>query len=316
MGTIRESVSARSAGTQPAGRLWRRRGWIGQAWGWLLSSWPVKGYREAEASSLAAIISFNAIVALVPTLLLLVSVTGLVLRQQAALEFVQRTLYWALPARDAREAFDAALGARHHSGWLGLASLLGFLWIGTGFVNALEHCFNRVYGVEDCGFVCSRRRGFTVMMIFSVLFCTAAVATTLPTLFVGRSLNDYFQTWRLAGTSGQIATYTIALVAAVALFWALYLAVPTAGQSWRDVWPGALVAGILFVLLGQVFPLYLRMTGGVNRYGAALGLVTLLVTWFAVMAHVLLFGCYINATVQRHRKRNLFRDEPIQGTIL
>jgi uncharacterized BrkB/YihY/UPF0761 family membrane protein len=50
------------------------------------------------------------------------------------------------------------------------------------------------------------------------------------------------------------------------------------------------VAAALFVLLGQVFPLYLWLVGGVNRYGVAFGLVSLLVTWFAALGHVLLFG--------------------------
>jgi YihY family inner membrane protein len=285
----------------------------------LLASWPVKGFREAEASNLAAIIAFNAIVALVPTVFLLVSIAGLVMRREAAREFMFRTIYWALPGREAGEALQAALAARDHSGWLGALSLIGFLWIGTGFVNALEHSFNRVYGAEDCGFVCSRRRGFIVMLVFSVLFSIAAIATTLPALFMGRRLNPYFQDWKLAGGWGQATSYAIALIAAVTLFWVLYRAVPTAGQRWSDVWAGALVAGTLFVLLGQVFPLYLRLTGGVNRFGAALGLVWLLVTWFAVLAHILLFGCYVNATHQRRRRRRrkggkLVRRQGVEGS--
>lgn len=276
----------------------------GVGWGWLLASWPVKGFREAEASNLAAIIAYNSIVALVPTVFLLISMTGLMLRQDATLAFAQRTIYWALPGREANEALQGALAARQYSGWLGALSLLGFLWIGTGFVNALEHSLNRVYGAEDCGFVCSRRRGFVVMIVFSVLFSVAAVATTLPALFIGRRLNPYFQSWKLAGGWGQIASYAIALVAAVALFWVLYRAVPTADQHWGDVWAGALVAGTLFVVVGQVFPLYLRLTDGINRFGAALGLMWLLVTWFAILAHVLLFGCYVNAThLQRRRQK-------------
>src|SRR5688572_9732504 len=94
---------------QRSGRPWQGRSWFRQAWGWLLASWPVKGFREAEASNLAAIIAFNAIVALVPTVFLLVSIAGLVMRQEAAREFMQSTIYWALPGREASEALQAAL---------------------------------------------------------------------------------------------------------------------------------------------------------------------------------------------------------------
>jgi hypothetical protein len=40
----------------------------------LLASWPVRGYNEAGAGHLSAILAYNALVALVPTTLLLVSV--------------------------------------------------------------------------------------------------------------------------------------------------------------------------------------------------------------------------------------------------
>jgi uncharacterized BrkB/YihY/UPF0761 family membrane protein len=68
------------------------------------------------------------------------------------------------------------------------------------------------------------------------------------------------------------------------------------------------VAGSLFVVLGQAFPLYLRLTGGINRYGAAFGLLTLLLAWFAVLAHILQFGCYVNVTYRRHRGSWPLRD--------
>jgi len=49
------------------------------------------------------------------------------------------------------------------------------------------------------------------------------------------------------------------------------------------------------------------LLGGFNRYGAAFGLLSLLVAWFWVLAHLLLFGTYINATYQRHRRARMRR---------
>ena len=73
--------------------------------------------------------------------------------------------------------------------------------------------------------------------------------------------------------------------------------------------PGTATAASLFVLMAQVYPLYFRLLGGANRYGAAFGLLTLFVAWFYVLAHVLLFGTYVNATHQRRRRR-LARTQP------
>jgi YihY family inner membrane protein len=265
----------------------------------LLASWPVRGYNETGASHLSAILAYNALVALVPTTLLLVSVAGLLLRREEVMTTFVRSAYWALPGTDARQALEAALTARSQSGWFALASLAGFIWIGSGFAGALNHCFNAVYGVPDGNFIATRRRGLAVLSAFIALFTTVTIAATLPALFIQRDTGPYFSTWAVAGTWGQVASYTLAVVAATLAFLLIYRLTPNAGQRLRDVWPGSVAAGGLFVVLGQALPLYLRLTGGVNRYGAAFGLLTLLLAWFAVLAHILLFGCYINVTYRR-----------------
>jgi membrane protein len=259
----------------------------------------VRGYNEAGASHLSAILAYNALVALVPTTLLLVSVAGLLLRRDQVMTFFVKSAYWALPSDDARQALEAALTARSQSGWFALASLVGFLWIGSGFAGALNHCFNAVYGVPDGDFIATRRRGLAVLTAFIALFSAVTVATTLPALFIQRDTGPYFSTWALAGASGQIVSYTFATLAATLAFLLIYRLTPNAAQRLRDVWPGSLVAGGLFVLLGQAFPVYLRLIGGVNRYGAAFGLLTLLLAWFGVLAHILLFGCYVNVSYRR-----------------
>jgi YihY family inner membrane protein len=280
-----------------------RRGRIGavRSYRTLLSSWPVRGYNEAGAGHLSAILAYNGLVALVPTALLLVSVAGLLLRRQDVMSTFVRSAYWALPSDDARQALEAALSARSRSGWFAIASLGGFIWIGSGFAGALNHCFNCVYGVPDGNFVATRRRGLVVLSAFVALFTAVTIAATLPGLFFLRDAGPYFSTWALAGTRGQVASYLFAVLVAAGAFLVIYRLTPNAGQRLRDVWPGALVAGVLFVTLGQAFPLYLRLTGGINRYGAAFGLLTLLLAWFGVLAHILLFGCYVNVTYRRHR---------------
>ena len=220
----------------------------------LLASWPVRGYNEAGAGHLSAILAYNSLVALVPTTLLLVSVAGLLLRQDAVMTTFVRSAYWALPGEDARQALEAALAARSKSGWFALASLVGFIWIGSGFAGALNHCFNCVYGVPDGNFIATRRRGLAVLSAFIALFTAVTVAATLPALFIRRDAGPYFSTWALAGTRGQIVSYALAFVAAALSFLLIYRLTPNAGQRLHDVWPGAVVAGALFVALGQAFP--------------------------------------------------------------
>jgi membrane protein len=268
-----------------------------------LPAWMVRGYRQSDAGDQAAAVAFHALMAIVPTFLLLVFVAGLFLQRDQVLVTALYTSSWGLPPSDAREAFGAALAARDNSGWFGVLSLVGFAWIGTGFVGSLSRSMNRIYGVTGCGYFCEKQRAFVVVILFAGLFLLALITSTVPTLFVAKELPLYFQEWMLASGVYQVVGYLVAITASVVLFLVVYRVIPNAGQGLPDVWAGTAVAALLFVGMAQVFPIYVRLIGGVNRYGAAFGLVSLLVAWLYVLAHVLLFGTYINASYQHRRRR-------------
>lgn len=265
--------------------------------------WMIRGYQQANAGDLAAAVAYNALVALIPTFLLCLSVAGLFFHLDQVLMTTIYSSLWGLPSGAARDALEAVLSARRSSSWLGILSLAGFTWTGTGFVGCLARCMNRIYGVVGCGYMCEKRRGFFVILAFATLFTLALLSATVPTFFVGRDLPEYFETWALAAGRYQVLGYLVAFVATVALFGMLYRVVPNAGQRLSDVWPGTLTASVLFLAMAQAFPLYLGLLGGANRYGAVFGLLSLLVAWFYALAHVLLFGTYVNASYQRHRRK-------------
>ena len=266
-----------------------------------LLGWAHRGYSQTNAGDLAAAIAYNALVALIPTFLLLVAIAGVVFRSQEAFTTAIYSSVWGLPSGAAADALEAVIQARRSSSWLGALSLAGFAWTGTGFVSCLARSMNRIYGVPGCGYMCEKRRGFLVILAFAALVILALLASIVPSLFIGRELNAYFERFRLAAGWYQVLGYLVAVASAGSLFGMLYRVVPNAKQKVRDVWPGTLTAATLFVVMAQVFPIYLRLLGGVNRYGAVFGLISLLVAWFWVLAHVLLFGAYVNATYQHRR---------------
>jgi len=264
--------------------------------------WMHRGYVQANAGDLAAAVAYSALIALIPTMLLTLSVAGLFFRIDTIFKETIYTSFWGLPSSAAGDAIQTVVTARRSSSWLGVISLAWFAWTGTGFVGCLSRCMNRIYGVTGCGYMCEKRRGFFVVLAFALLFMLALLASTIPTLFVRQDLPSYFQSWPLAAGWNQVLGYVIAFIATGAMFLMLYRVVPNAGQEVADVWPGTLNGALLFVIIAQVFPIYIRLLGGFNRYGAAFGLLSLLVAWFWVLAHLLLFGAYLNSTYQRHRR--------------
>jgi Virulence factor BrkB len=75
---------------------------------------------------------------------------------------------------------------------------------------------------------------------------------------------------------------------------ALYRFVPNRTFRLRDVVPGALLAGVLIEVLSLAFPLYARIAGGFNTYGAQFALFFLLATWFYLLSQLILLGAVFN----------------------
>lgn len=267
--------------------------------------WMVRGYQQANATDLASAIAFQALVAIVPMFLLLISVAGLFLQDGRVLQQAIQAIAWVLPSDLSGDAFTAAFEARRNSGLFGALSLLGFAWVGTGFVSALARSMNRIYGVRNAGYLSEKQRGFIVILLFALFFLISASSSITTTFFVGdrERLPLVFRRWGLAEGQNQMIGYVIAVFSAFALFITIYRLVPNAKQRMPDVWPGAVVSSVLFLVVTQAFPIYLRLVGGSNRFGVALGLLSLMVAAFYALAHVILFGAYINATWQRHRQR-------------
>ena len=292
------------AAAQTIPYLWRRT--QRSSWFRIMSvpRWMYRGYTRTSATDLAASIAYHAMVALVPMFFLLVGVAGLFLRNDAVMRQAVEVLQVVFPAGSgSREAFEAALEARRNSGLISLLSLMGFAWVGTGLISSMARGMNRVYGVRNASYIVEKQRAFVVIFLFLIFFLIAALTSILPTVLLFQELPELLDRLLLSSRFSQIAAYGVAFFSSFMLFLIIYRIVPNARQRFLDVLPGTFAASLLFVMLTQIFPIYIDLVGGVNRYGQLLGLISLIVVALYALAHIILFGSYINATWQRYRRR-------------
>ena len=94
--------------------------------------------------------------------------------------------------------------------------------------------------------------------------------------------------------------WLVSLASAVLMFLVLYRFVPNARLKLWHVWKGAVLAGVSFVLLTQIFPLYLRYLGSGFAAYKALGVFLLLMTWFYFLALILCAGALFNSVLTGH----------------
>jgi membrane protein len=271
---------------------------------WRIPRWMYRGYTRVNAGDLAAAVAYHALVAMVPMFFLLVGVAGLFLRNDAVMRQAIEAINTLFPTSEgAAEAFRAALEARRNSGLISLVSLIGFAWVGTGLVSSLARGMNRIYGVPNASYVTEKQRGFVVIFLFLVFFFLAALTSILPTFLLIRDLPEVLDKLLLSTRFTQFTAYVIAFLSAALLFTVIYRIVPNVRHRMIDVLPGTAAASLLFVGLTQMFPIYIEMVGGVNRYGRLLGLISLIVAALYMLAHIMLFGAYINVTWFRYRQR-------------
>jgi membrane protein len=270
------------------------------------ASWMIEGFRDSRATDLAAAVAYFALLAIVPTVLALASIVGLFLRTEEGYRQAVDLILWLVPEDLTGEGISVLPRLREQPGAFGLASIVGFLWIGSTFFSALSRAMNQVYQVPDHPPLQQRIRGFVSVVLFGVLFMISVIASIAPTVVLGidrENLPLGLEQWRIFSGLYQLLSYAIATLFAIMMFGAIFRIAPAAGQEVEDVVPGAVVIAIAFVIVAQVFPLYLRIIAGWNLIGGTAGLLSLVLIWFYLLAHLFLFGAHINSTWQKHRRQ-------------
>lgn len=284
--------------------LWRQTNRTGWSRLLRLPRWMYRGFSRNNAGDLAAAIAYHALIAMVPIFFLLVGVTGLFLQNENVMSAAENMLTTVFPGGSGvTDAFRSAVESRQNSGLLTLASFVTFSWAGTGLISSMARGMNRIYNVRNASFIAEKQRGFVVILLFLLLFVLSVLSALIPTILLLLNVPDVLDNLFLNVRFSRFLAYFTSFSLTMALFFVIYRIVPNARQRALDVWPGTLVAAVLFSILLQVFPFYIGLVGGVNRYGPLLGLVTLLVFALYMLAHTILFGAYINATWQRRRSR-------------
>ena len=102
-----------------------------------------------------------------------------------------------------------------------------------------------------------------------------------------KRLSERYDAW---GHDLALALFLVFdLFVIVALFAVIFRYLPDAKVAWRDVWVGATLTAVLFVLGKFVLALYLGSGAAGSAYGAASSLITLLL-WIYYAAQIVLFG--------------------------
>ena len=260
-----------------------------------------RDWNEDNASRLAASLAYYTALSLAPMVVLgalLLKYLGFegqqVIEQQTAM----------LMGEAGREiARETIASAKSSEGWIAaVASFALLVWGASNVFAQLQDSMNTIWEVQlrpDLGWgETIRRRFLSMAMVFGIGFLL------LSSMFVSTLLAAIAD--RLAGDAALVTTLLDTLLTCAvttAFFAAIFKVLPDVKVGWRDVFPGAVLAAVLFAIGKNLLAWYLAAGSTASAFGAAGSLAAVLV-WVYYSAQIMFFGAEFTqayAEVHGHR---------------
>src|SRR5919204_4324310 len=138
----------------------------------LMNSVPgrvVRKFIEDQSPNWAALIAWNALLAMFPIVLFAAALLGFALKQfGAANDAVYKTIFSAIPG-DQTELLRAVSGVKSQSGVLFIVGLVGLLWGGSALFGIMEQGFAVIYHTKPRDFVRQKLISFAMVLLFTLL---------------------------------------------------------------------------------------------------------------------------------------------------
>jgi membrane protein len=259
---------------------------------------------DDNAPSRAASLSYYTIFSIAPLLLIAVAVAGVVFGRTAVHGEVSAQLQSLLGSGSA-QAIEEMMASASKVGSGVVASIIGVVLLGLGACGAfveLQDTLNEMWGVDKketsgvFGFIRARLLSFAMIGVIAFLLLVSLVVSA------GLAAAGAFAKDRLPAGEAlfHAVNFVVSFGVITFLFAAIFKILPDAKVPWRDVWFGAAVTSLLFVIGKLVIGLYLGKSSTASSYGAA-GSFAVLLIWIYYSAMIVFFGAEFTQVFARAR---------------
>ena len=264
---------------------WHLRDWTRGFWN--------RAYKE-NITGLAGMVAYNLMLAVFPFALLVLFIFGQVVNSGNIEQSVILDIQRLFPNIEQATLQDAIDRVRASSTTIGIAAVVGGIWIGASFWGAMDTAFCRIYHVQCRSWIEQKR--FSLVMLLGLLLLLLA-SVTVPTVesAVLSSAEDLPFGLSDFGATRTLIVVVGGLVVTFLIISAIYWAVPKGHMPWRSVWPGALFFSVFTAGGNYIFPLYLNNVSDLHRIGGTIGFILVALVWFYAISLVLLAGAVINS---------------------
>ena len=253
---------------------------------------------EDKCPKLGAALSFYTIFSLSPLLVIVISIAGFIFGEEAARGEIVSQLQELVGKEGAMIVQTALKNTQYSAEGLKaiIISAITLLIGSTVVFIELQDSLNLIWKVKPKpgrniakvikGLFIDRFQSFAMVIATGFLLLVSLLVSALITA-INKFLTDTLQSIPLY--LFDIADILISLMVILVLFVMVFKVLPDVNLKWKDVWLGALVTAILFVLGKFLIGIYLGESTLSSTYGAAGSLVIFLL-WIYYSSQILFLG--------------------------
>lgn len=258
-------------------------------------------FMDNDLTTAAAAVSYFSMLALFPTLLLLLAIGNRVLGQQTVERYVIAQVLAFLPGAQTFVSKNLESISNLSTGFI-ISSLIVMLWAASWMFTVIEKALNRVWGTYPRSFLHGRAVNIVAMSSIWLVLAGLALFTAFITgvRAAAERIPVRLGPW-LAGLSGfawQTMFVLASLVVTVMLFTVLYKLLPNTHVPLTEALPGAVLAGALWEAAKFGFSFLLPYFHYDLLYGS-IGAAVALLTWVYMSSVIMLFGAQFTALLHR-----------------
>ncbi len=240
---------------------------------------------DIDATHRAAAVAYYAFLSIFPLLLGLIAIFGFFLPsanlQEALLKYVGDNIPGATSILE--ENIPAIIELR------GVMSVLGiiiFLWGASSMFSAISLAINRAWDIHRYARHFFVRKASELGMVFGIgiLFLLSLGTSAIISIvrqFVGLPADLLIL---------HVGSWLVAFLLIVAVFLLLYKLIPNTRTYWHDIWPGALLAAILFEIARTLFVLYINNFANYQLIYGSVASIIVLIVWIYYSAFIMILG--------------------------
>ncbi len=255
--------------------------------------------QQDQVFHLSAMLAYRLIIAVIPVLVLLLSVEGLVLRIMNP-EARHHLIYAIADHVPGASGFLPLALAQltEQAAALAVLSVVTSAYFGARLFTAIDYCFDIIFKVPPRRLLPEHVMAFVMLLFFIVLVPVLFVISLAPGfLFEPGTVQSLFGDSRLTALCVLIASVLVGWFVASALFLLCYVVIPNRPVPVQLVWKGALIAGALLEIVQQGFPVYATRFLNAGNATVSVGIGLAVIVFFYYFGLVLLLGAEINAYV-------------------